>query len=179
MFNPERHDPDASARTQTVAQAAIELDIHERTIYRYIREGCPHNQHGRLRYVNAGEIQAWLKANNRTGKQGNAGSGGGSAELLAIRVRRETALAEKYEDERDERRKLLVPIGEIQFIGGTALNLFKNTLMGLPARIVPRLQGCNAGEQQEVIETEISEALRQLADDLAKLGIGSNPAETN
>jgi len=178
VFNPERKDTEAAERKQTVASAASELDLNERTIYRYFREGCPHTKHGRLVYVNAGEIQSWLKSKNRTGKQGGSTTGG-SADLLAIRIRRETALAEKYEDERDERRRKLVAASEIQSVGADALSLFKNTLMGMPSRLVPMLQGRNAGEQQEIIETEISDALRQLADDLRKLGISDDTAEAN
>jgi hypothetical protein len=177
VFKPERHDPDSAARTQTVAQAAIELDIHERTIYRYIREGCPHNKHGRLTYVSCGEIQAWLKSLNRTGKQGNAG--GGNSDLLAARVRRETALAEKYEDERDERRKKLMPADEVKRIGCAAFILFKNTMAGLPARLVPQLHGRDGAEQQEIIASEITAALADLSGGLRSLGISIDAAAAN
>lgn len=166
-----------AARTQTVAEVAAELDLHERTIYRYIREGCPHNKHGRLTYISAGEIQSWLKAQNRTGKQGNAGSSAGNVELLAVKIRRETALAEKYEDERDERRKKLISAVEVQQVGCAAFLLFKNTVSGLPSRIVPMLHGRDGAEQQDIIATEITNALDELAANLRGLGVANDPAE--
>lgn len=93
---------------------------------------------------------------------------------LLAEIRKIEALADGAEFDNRERDRLVIPADEVASIGARAFGVFKSAMMGLPSTIVPRLQGRDAAEQQDILETEIKNALSELADDLRKVGIADD-----
>src|SRR5687768_16017146 len=91
--------PKITPRTQTVDDIAAEHDVDPETVRRWIREGCPASGGGRGRayMLDGAEVGVWMKANNVTGEIGARSHAPDSPDLERARLRKENALAAKYE----------------------------------------------------------------------------------
>jgi len=157
-----------TGRKQTVAEAAEVLSLHPETVREFIREGCPASKQGNSFRVDAPEVAAWMKSTGHTGKQGRP-SQSDSPDLEAARLRKENALAAKYELQTARERGQLVEVEALQQWLIRNLTTTKNYMLGIPAKAVVLMVGRNTAEQHSILETLIREALEttaNLADDL-------------
>src|SRR5262245_42700962 len=93
----------------TVRDAADELDISVELLRDYIIRGCPHIKGGtgKSNLVDPAAVVAWMKENNLTGNPGRPMEF--SPALQAARLRKENALAAKYELQLQIERGELTP----------------------------------------------------------------------
>ena len=146
----------------TRQQLADELDLHSESVTRHAAMGAPREKRGRTYYSNAGEYRAWMKANNLTG-DAHRPAEGVSPDLAAAKLRKENALASRYEIEVARARGELVPLVEVKAEMGQQITTAKNKLRGLGAAITPLLEGRDAAERQGIIDNRIEEILNDLA----------------
>jgi phage terminase Nu1 subunit (DNA packaging protein) len=92
------------------------LGVHPETIGRYDREGAPHTVRNRRNCYNEAEYKAWCDVNGKTLVQGRPIEGD-SPDLEKARLRKENALAAKYEIQVARERGLLVPVDEVRAMG--------------------------------------------------------------
>jgi len=165
-----------SNRRLNVLEAAGELSIHPETLREFIRDGCPAEKRGKEWRVDAPEVAAWMKANGHTGVQGRPWGTESSPDLDAARLRKENALASKYELQTARERGRLIEVESVQqWIIRNHISA-RNHLLGLPAKAVVLMAGRNAGEQQSILETLIREALETIANMADDLGNGLEAA---
>lgn len=148
---------------------AAELDVHPETIGRYDREGAPHERKGRSNFYDAAEYRAWMAANGKTGKEGRPVEGD-SPDLERARLRKENALAAKYELQVQRERGELVTVHEAKAMGVRAVTTFRNRLIGAGAALTPALEGRDSAERQTLIDGYNLDLLKQLEIDLQRLG---------
>lgn len=153
-----------SARTQTVEDIAAEHDVATETIRRWVRDGCPADRPGKGKptKMNSAEVEGWKRENGVTGKEGRPIEGD-SPDLEAAKLRKENALASKYELQVARERGQLVPIEDVKRWLSERVGTAKNHLIGLAAKLVPSLAGRDAAEQQAIIEEGIRESLQDLS----------------
>jgi hypothetical protein len=154
---------------------STELDVHSETIGRYDREGAPFEKRGRANWYNVPEYRAWMTANGYTGEKGRPIEGD-SPDLEAARLRKENALAAKYELQVRRDKRELVPAIEVRQWIGQHVITFRNRLISLPASVTPHLEGRDAGERQTILEERITEVLNELARAVEGVGGGATPA---
>lgn len=165
-----------SARNLPVLDAAGELNVDPETLRRYIREGCPADHDGKRNLVNVPEVQKWMQETGHIGKQGRPWGTEDSPDLEAARLRKENALASKYELQTARERGELMPMSDVRSMGASAISAFRNALLGLPPKLAVMLEGRSAAERQDVIESELKHALDELSRRLEKLGDSSQAA---
>lgn len=157
-----------TVRDVTRDDLATELEVHQDSIGRWDRQGAPHERRGRKYWYNVPEYQAWMRANNVTGKEGRPIEGD-SPDLEAARLRKENALASKYELQVSRERRDLIPIDEVRTVGGRAIATFRNRLNGAGAILSPRLEGRDAAERQDILDKYHRDLLLQLENDFEGL----------
>jgi phage terminase Nu1 subunit (DNA packaging protein) len=162
-------------RTTTVIDAAAELGVNPETIRRYIREGCPHSRKGNKFYVYVPEVQQWMKENGRTGEQGNKAEDA-SPDLEAVRIRKELALARKYEIAVAREMKQLMPREEVYHLCSVAASSFRNAISGLSSKLAVMLEGRTTAERQDIIEAEHKHYLDELSRRFQAIGDGDENA---
>lgn len=155
-------------RDVTRDDLATELDVHQDSIGRWDRIGAPHERRGRKYFYNVPEYRAWMLANRVTGKEGRPVEGD-SPDLEAARLRKENALAAKYELQVQRERRDLIPIDEVRNVGGRAIATFRSRVSGTGAILAPRLEGRDASERQQIIDVYHRDLLAQLESDLSGL----------
>lgn len=150
-------------RNLTRDELAAELDVHAETIGRYDREGAPHERRGRANRYNAPEFKAWMRTHGKTGKEGRPSATEDSPDLEAARLRKENALAAKYELQVQRERGELVPVEDVRQWIGQHVTTLRNRLNGLGAEVTPHLEGRDAAERQTIMEGRITDILSELA----------------
>lgn len=137
----------------TAAEAAEEIGISESTLRRYVQDGAPCDRLGRGKpnMFDAGEVVAWMRENGLSGKVGRP-SEGDSPDLDAARLRKENALASKYELQVEKERGLLIDRAEVEQASARKVVAVRNKLMACGASLAPRLVGLTAAEIQETID---------------------------
>jgi hypothetical protein len=113
--------------------------------------------------LNSAEVAAWKRENGITGEPGRPSDATDSPDLEAARLRKENALAAKYELQVQRERGELVPVDEVKQWIGRHVTTAKNKLIGLGAGVTPLLEGRDAAERQSIIDARISEILNELA----------------
>lgn len=115
-------------------------------------------------WLNPAEVVAWMRENGRSGKQGRPSHASDSPDLEAARLRKENALARRYELEnaRDERN--LIPVNEVRQWVGENMGRAKHKLIGMASALAPRMEGMDAAERQQVIEQYVEHVIREIAD---------------
>jgi phage terminase Nu1 subunit (DNA packaging protein) len=154
-----------TTRRLTADELSDLLDIDRRTIQRWIGRGCPCDRPGRGKpnLFDEAEVVSWMEANNLTGKIGAPVSD----TLEAAKLRKELALAEKYELQTAKEKGLLIERAAVEKSIADALAVFRNRLLGLPASLAPVL----AGREVPEIESMLDERLRDFLTDLSKLSV--------
>jgi phage terminase Nu1 subunit (DNA packaging protein) len=87
-----------------------------------------------------------------------------SPDLDAARLRKENALAEKYELQVERERGELLVAERVERDWLQSAQVIRNKLIGLPASVAPQLEGMTAAEMQTLLETRVNEILNELAD---------------
>lgn len=155
-------------RNMSVTEVADALGVSDTVIRDYIAKGCPANPAapGRSRQneqrLNLEEVAAWMKETGRTGVQG-VHIGNDSPDLQTAKLRKENAMATKYELAIARERKELVGLEPVKLWLVRNMGAARNKLLGLPAKLAPLLEGRDAAERQVIIEQEI----RNILDDIA------------
>lgn len=149
-------------RELSANELADELDLHRQTIVEYDRRGAPREKAGRGYHYNAGEYLAWMKANGVSGLQGRQIEGD-SPDLAAAKLRKENALAARYELQVAREKGELVPALEVKQWIGENVTTARNKLLGMGAQLTPLLEGREAAERQTLIEERVTEILNELA----------------
>ena len=156
-------------RDQTVTEAAEVLGCHEQTIRRRCNEAdkskrCPHTRlrNGQLR-VNAEELAAWGRDNNCNWRPGRPADTPDSPDLEAARLRKENALASKYELQVQREKSVLVPAEDVRARWVELVTTAKSKLLGLGAGVAPQCEGHDAGTIQGIIESRVNEILVDLS----------------
>lgn len=157
----------ATKKTADILSAADELDLSEDTVRRDIRRGAPHERRKGKLYLNVPEYRAWREGKGFTGERGRPIEGD-SPDLEKARLRKENALASKYELQVRRERGELSPNEDFLRWVSEHIGRFRNSLLGVGAAIAPMLQGQDSGEQQRLIDDAISEKLNELADAVPK-----------
>jgi hypothetical protein len=133
-------------------ELAEELDLHSETVGRYDRMGAPYERRGRCNYYNVAEYRGWMQANIND-----------SPDLEKARLRKENALAAKYELQVQRERGELIPVTDVKQWVGQHVTTAKNKLIGLGASVTPLLEGRDAAERQTLIDARVTEILNELA----------------
>lgn len=170
--------PARSNRTQTVDDIADEHDVDAETVRRWVRKGCPARKQGagKPTLLDSAEVERWKRENGVTGKIGRPAHAEDSPDLEKARLRKENALAAKYELQVARDRAELLPSADIRRWIVQAHTRFRNKLRGMAASVTPHLEGRDAAERQTILEQWIDECLNELADSVA--GLGREPSAT-
>jgi hypothetical protein len=153
-------------RDSGINDAADELELSEDTVRRDIRRGCPHSRKNNRILLNIPEYREWRAEQGLTGERGRPIEGD-SPDLERARLRKENALAAKYELQVKRERAELIPAEEVRQFLGEMLMVFRNTRVGFGAAVVPHLQGRDPAEQQALIDQREEESFSNLAKALA------------
>lgn len=152
-------------RDVKIPDAAEELDLSEDTVRRDIRRGAPHSRKGRAIVLNVPEYRQWRADKGLTGERGRPSQTPDSPDLEKARLRKENALAAKYELQVQRDRGELVPLEEVKQWVGERVARAKHKLVGFGAAVTPLLDGRDAAERQGLIDARMTEILNELAAD--------------
>lgn len=156
-------------RNQSTQEIADLFDVDTSTVQGWVKNGCPcdkSNSKGRGRRpvfaYNAGEVASWMKATNRSGKPGRPTTEI-SEDLKAIKLRKELAMALKYEGENAVRDGKLIDAAMEQQRDIAKITTVRNKLCGLGASLAPQLEGLEGAERQSLIDDAITAILKELS----------------
>src|SRR5262245_37326939 len=144
----------STGRTQTTDEVADELGVTANTVRDYAAAGCPHDKAplGNNHKYNAAEVLAWARAHGKTGKRGRPED----IETLGnAKLRKETALAEKYELQVQREKGLMGYMEDFKRFSVLAVTTAKNKFLGFPANVTTMLEGRDAAERQSILESRI------------------------
>lgn len=155
-------------RTTNLQDLGDELDLHPNTLRRWCnlnQNAMPHDRGERGRMLfDVAEVRAWME---RTGNDGRIGRRPGYTEsgtMEKARIRKESALADKYELQVSEARKVLVDRETINREWVSRVMALKNKLLGLPAIVAPACVGLDAAEIQALLDGRITDIIRDAAE---------------
>ena len=154
--------PKTTERTTPILEAAEELNIAEETVRRDINRGAPHSRDGKKIVLNVPEYRQWRESKGLKPEKGRPLEVD-SPDLEKARLRKENALASKYELQVERERGILVPIEEVKQWIGQHVTAAKNKLIGMGAGVTPLLEGRDAAERQAIIDSRVNEILDELA----------------
>ncbi|HVV70443.1 MAG TPA: hypothetical protein VHI52_02925 [Verrucomicrobiae bacterium] len=152
----------AAKRGQKTQDVAEEFSVNARTVHGWVAMGCPCARSTRGNRFDLGEVAKWKRANNITGEPGRPAANE-SGDLEAAKLRKENALAAKYEIQVDRERGTLVPATEVKTRWAQKVATAKSKFLGLPAAVAPRLEGMNAAAIQGELEKAVTDILNDLA----------------
>src|ERR1044071_3955471 len=149
----KRQTPPATVRDQTVDDISGAHAVDPETVRRWVRRGCPADVGGRGRghRLNSAEVAGWMQENGITGEEGRPVEGGNSPDLEKARLRKENALAAKYELQVQRERGELVTVAEVKQFNTRMLTTFRNKLRGIPASVSPHLDGRDGAEREVIL----------------------------
>lgn len=150
-------------RAITRDDLATELGVHPESVGRYVRMGAPHTKTSKGHLYDVAEFRGWMAENGLTGREGRPSETPDSPDLEKARLRKENALASKYELQVKRERAELVPIEDVKQWIGERVAAAKNRLVGLGASVTPHLEGRDTAERQAIIDDRVTEILTELA----------------
>lgn len=164
-------------RNLTVDDIAPEHGVDPETVRRWIRRGCPCDRpgKGKATLLNSAEVEVWKRENGITGERGRPDLID-SPDIEAARLRKENALASKYELQVSRERGELIPLADVKHWLGRHVIAFRNKLIGFAAGVTPHLEGRDAAERQAILESRLNEVLNELADASRSIGITTSAA---
>ena len=153
------------SRTLTDDDLAELMDVDERTLRNWKRLGCPCSRgRGKDRRWNAEEVAAWKKTTGITGTKGRPeDTTPASDPLKAAKIRKETALAERYEIATKRERGSVIDRSEVERANVQKFTTIRNKMLGLPAAIAPSLVGLQAPDIEKLLDDRITEILTELS----------------
>jgi phage terminase Nu1 subunit (DNA packaging protein) len=165
---------------QSTEDAAAELDIKVGRLHNLYAMGAPHTKQSRPGQpvkTSAAAVMAWA---SEAGVDIHASAGRpplheDSPDLEAARLRKENALAAKYELQVAKERTELVPVEEVKRNLVRLGAAFRSRSMGIISTLAIKTEGQDGAERHQTISNGIHELLGQLAEDIRRLG-GSGDA---
>ncbi len=158
----------AETRTLSIAELCDILDLSVRTIRVYVGKGMPHTKGGPAgpAAFSAEECQAWIKANvaKPGGRKKAAPTQPADNAMAAVKLRKETALAERYELMVGREKGDLVSQKEVQADVDKVLGAVKGALLDIPGAIAPQLAGLSLAEMEQSIRQHVVHVCNLLAD---------------
>jgi hypothetical protein len=158
------------ARTTSVQDIALVLGVSEPLIRKWARLRkfpCPHDALKGRMWFNEAEVKHWMDVHGVTGKTGRPRQKD-SPKIENARLRKENALARRYEIMADKEDGLLVPRQEVDEEWGRIAVRIRTAFENLASEIIPVLlqnglpQGA-APDVQQIISEKIAGVLRVLS----------------
>jgi phage terminase Nu1 subunit (DNA packaging protein) len=151
-------------RDKSTEEISQILDVDISTIKRWISNGLPCDRAGRGKpcRLDATEVAAWMREKGLTGKLGRPKTET-AKELEAARIRKENALADRYELDVAVRRGELLERVDVERMNVQKVAALRNALLSLPASLSPSLEGCSGAEIQDELERAVLGLLEQFA----------------
>lgn len=163
-------------RNLTRDELAAELDVHPETVGRYCRMGAPHDKTPHGHRYEVVEFRGWMAENNLSGREGRPTEIPDSPDLEKARLRKENALASKYELQVRRERGELVPLDDVRQWIGENVTTLRNRLLSLGPNVTAELEGRDAAERQGIIDARVIEYLNDLAQAVRQLSGGTQSA---
>ena len=130
-----------TGRKSSVVEVADELDIHVDTLTAYCRrkaDPCPHSRGQRNKFLlDTAEVLVWMKKHNLSGSVGRPVSEAKNKDIAHARLRKENALASKYELHVAQARSELMDANEVEQTWAELSQLVRNGFTDLPVAVVP------------------------------------------
>ena len=145
----------------TAGELAEAFAVSKSAVKYWTQEGCPVCREGRRVYFDPAEVAAWRKSRGMDTQPGN---GAGSPDFDAARLRKENALADKYELQVARERGTLI-VAETEY-ARHAENLagIRDRMLMIPAALSARVAGVSAVEAEGMMDRAIRDALQELAE---------------
>jgi hypothetical protein len=159
----------AIKRDTLIEDAADELDLSIETLRRDVKRGAPYSRDGRRIMFNVPELLRWREAHNLTGRRGRPAEVL-SPDLAMARLRKENALASKYELQVAREKRELLPAPEVKKWIGEHIGEIRTRLLSLGDELTPSLEGRDAPERASIINERVREILTDLATKAEVLG---------
>ena len=157
-------------RTLTTADLIELFDgIDKRTVTRWCADGCPHDGggKGKPRLFNAEEVAAWMKKRGITGAVGRPPDVEESTDpedpLRKAKIRKETAMADRYEVMAAREKGLLMPKADVEAATVRMATVIRNRLLGLPPALAPVVVGMTVPQAEHEIDARIRDILKELS----------------
>lgn len=164
-------EPAESARWY-VLDVVRKLKVDEQTVRRWKRAGAPFETEtdgARRLYCDPTALQAWLDQRGKIpGKMGRPSDLDGAPTaakdaLAAAKLRKEIALATKAELDVAERKAELIPRAEVEAVTIQRIHAVKAALLGLAARVTPRVVGQDGASVHAIVDGEARRILEEFA----------------
>lgn len=157
-------------RTLNTRQVAALIGVSDRTVQLWVRAGCPVERGGpgQANRFSDVEVRRWLADHHRTGRPGRPAEDP-DAELAAIKLRKERALARKYELQAARLRASMIDRQVVCDGLGRLVQAAREKLLRLPMELAPMLAGQSVGEIRRLIAAQVSTLLADLANPAALL----------
>ena len=154
----------AVKRSKTVKQCAGTFDVTQQVIRDWVKRGCPATRRKNGFRLCEEEVAAWKL---RTGVSGLPGRPKvpGDKNLEAAKLRKESALADRYELMVGRERRELVPFAEVMSCWSRLIETAKRKLLALPGAAAPSCVGCDARLIERVIDDRLREIISHLSAD--------------
>jgi hypothetical protein len=138
-------------------------------------QGCPHTKRKNRIWFNDGEVQAWLNQNGRGTKPGRPPKQKTSEDLENDK---DYWLAQKYKIQCQREQGKLISVDDVNILIGEVCTTIRNRCLGLPAAVIPHIQGRDPDEQQTILDQFMHEILNGLAGLSEKVADISAPTTT-
>jgi hypothetical protein len=157
-------------RNKTPAEVGEIIDQNEKTVRRWVAEGCPHDrtEAGHI-LLDEAEVFAWCRANGKTFRRGRP-KAATAGNVDSAKLRKENALATKYEIAVSRELRQLIPAAEIDREWVNIAAVVRNGFQSLASQIVPLalthgMPHESAGVFQQQVEEAVNGILRHLSRD--------------
>jgi len=172
---PGNHNDLQAAYFQTTEEAADELDVTVGRLHDLYAKGAPRSKQKKVGdpvLTSAAAIIAWSK---EQGIDIHAGPGrprlhDNSPDLEAARLRKENALAAKYELQVERERGEVVAVDEVRRNFIRIGSAFRSRMQGAVASLAVDVADRNGAECHAALQSKFNELLGQLAEDIRRLG---------
>ena len=136
------------------------------TIRNQVLRGAPCDRPGkgnRPTLFDLDAYEAWRKSQGLDGAIGRPKKAG-TVEMEEAKLRKELALAEKYELQTERERGKLINIDDHLRVVTKLATTAKNKLMGLSAAVAPRLVGLEGAEIEDALDKAVVGICEELSD---------------
>ena len=145
----------------TAGELAEAFAVSKSAVKYWTQEGCPVCREGRRVYFDPAEVAAWRKSR---GMDTQPGGGSGNPDLDAARLRKENALADKYELQVARERGTLI-VAETEY-ASHAENLagIRDRMLMVPAALSARIANASEADAEAMLRRAILDALQVSTD---------------
>jgi len=160
-------------RDKTTSEILDILGVTHRTLRNWMKEGLPYTKGtaGRSNMFDESEVAAWMKNTGRTGQPGRPKSET-SNDRDHWSMRKEKALAEKYELQLERERGQLIEKAVVEQRWTNIANALQHTLQSQAAQLAPRLVGKTAQQIEEELETDTKRRLNNACENALNFNEG-------